>query len=313
MYPDDEIVNFDALTYAGNLENLSSVSENPHYHFIKGNICDEKEVLAAVTGSDVIVHFAAESHVDRSIMAPGAFVETNVKGTLVLLEAARSLNLRFHHVSTDEVFGSLESGSTNRFTLSTAYHPNSPYSASKAGSDHLVRAYHATYGLPITITNCSNNYGPYQFPEKLIPLVITNLIEGKKIPVYGAGNQVRDWLYVEDHCRAIDLVLHKGVIGETYLIGGQTEDITNLDVVKKIIQIMGKSEDQIEYVTDRPGHDVRYAVDWSVSQELLGYKPQFSFEEYLNKTIEWYVQNEAWWKRVKSGEYQAYYEKQYQR
>jgi dTDP-glucose 4,6-dehydratase len=310
-YPGDEVVNFDALTYAGNLENLLSIADNSHYRFVKGNICNEQEVESVIDGVDVIVHFAAESHVDRSIMTPGTFVETNVKGTLVLLEVARKRKIRFHHVSTDEVFGSLEFGSKNRFTLSTGYHPNSPYSASKAGSDHLVRAYHETYGLPITITNCSNNYGPYQFPEKLIPLVITNLLEGKKIPVYGAGNQVRDWLYVDDHCQAIDLVLHNGKIGETYLVGGQTEDITNLEVVKKIIHLMGKTEESIEYVTDRPGHDVRYAVDWSRTQEELGYKPQFSFDEYLKKTIEWYIQNESWWKQVKSGEYQKYYEKQY--
>jgi len=236
-------------------------------------------------------------------VAPEAFIETNVKGTFVLLEAARKHSLRFHHISTDEVFGSLEIGSTNRFTLDTCYSPNSPYSASKAASDHLVRAYHTTYGLPITVSNCSNNYGPYQFPEKLIPLAITNIIEGKKVPVYPPGNQIRDWLYVEDHCRAIDLILHKGLIGKTYLIGGQTEDVTNLQVVEKIISLMGRGE--MEFVTDRPGHDVRYAIDWSKTKDELGYQPAYSFDEYLQKTIDWYVHNESWWKRIKANSLQA--------
>jgi dTDP-glucose 4,6-dehydratase len=310
-YPDDEIVNFDALTYAGNLENLADIAQNPHYSFIKGSICDKSAVEAALINIDVIVHFAAESHVDRSIMAPDTFIETNVRGTFVLLEAARQLGIRFHHVSTDEVFGSLTLGSTNKFTLSSQYQPNSPYSASKAASDHFVHAYHTTYGLQTTISNCSNNFGPYMFPEKLIPLAITNLIEGKKVPVYGAGNQIRDWLYVEDHCRAIDLILHKGEVGKTYLVGGQTEDVTNLEVVQKIIRLMGKSADMIEHVTDRPGHDVRYAIDWSQTQQELGYQPAYSFDDYLAKTVQWYIDNEEWWRRVKSGAYQAYYEQQY--
>jgi dTDP-glucose 4,6-dehydratase len=310
-YPDDEIVNFDALTYAGNLENLADIAQNPHYSFIKGSICDKSAVEAALINIDVIVHFAAESHVDRSIMAPDTFIETNVRGTFVLLEAARQLGIRFHHVSTDEVFGSLTLGSTNKFTLSSQYQPNSPYSASKAASDHFVHAYHTTYGLQTTISNCSNNFGPYMFPEKLSPLAITNLIEGKKVPVYGAGNQIRDWLYVEDHCRAIDLILHKGEVGKTYLVGGQTEDVTNLEVVQKIIRLMGKSADMIEHVTDRPGHDVRYAIDWSQTQQELGYQPAYSFDDYLAKTVQWYIDNEEWWRRVKSGAYQAYYEQQY--
>lgn len=311
-YPEDEIVNLDKLTYAGNLENLADVAKNQHYSFIKGDICDKNIVAEACEGVEQIVHFAAESHVDRSILEPDAFIQTNVVGTFVLLEEARKRNIVFHHVSTDEVFGSLKLGSTNKFNLDTPYHPNSPYSASKAGSDHLVRAYYATYGLPITISNCSNNFGPYQFPEKLIPLAITNLMENKKVPVYGAGNQVRDWLYVEDHCRAIDLILHKGKIGETYLIGGQTEDISNLDVVKRIIVLMGKSEEMIEFVKDRPGHDVRYAIDWSQTKNELGYEPAFSFDEYLQKTIDWYVTNKEWWQRVKSGAYKDYYRRQYQ-
>jgi dTDP-glucose 4,6-dehydratase len=310
-YPDDYIVNFDALTYAGNLENLTDVSDNSHYQFIKGNICDREAVSAALEGVDQIIHFAAESHVDRSIIAPGAFIETNVTGTFVLLEAAKEKGIRFHHVSTDEVFGTLALHSSDRFALDTPYRPNSPYSASKAASDHLVRAYHVTYGLPVTISNCSNNYGPYHFPEKLIPLAITNLIEGKKVPVYTPGNQVRDWLYVEDHCRAIDLIIHKGQVGETYLIGGQTEDTSNLDVIKLIIKLMDKDESDIEFVKDRPGHDVRYAIDWSKTKEQLGYEPAFSFETYLKKTIDWYVENQDWWKRVKSGAYQEYYSAQY--
>lgn len=310
-YPEDEITNLDVLTYAGNLENLREVSEHPHYRFVKGNICDREIVEAAAAQTDVIVHFAAESHVDRSILSPDAFLETNIRGTFVLLEAARKYHVRFHHVSTDEVFGSLELGSVNKFTLATPYHPNSPYSASKASSDHFVRAYHTTYGLETTISNCSNNFGPLMFPEKLIPLAITNLIEDKKVPVYGEGNQVRDWLYVEDHCRAIDLILHNGKVGETYLIGGQTEDVPNIEVVRRIIRLMNKSEDMIEYVTDRPGHDVRYAIDWSETEKELGYRPQYSFDDYLAKTVQWYIEHEDWWRRVKSGAYQQYYEQQY--
>jgi dTDP-glucose 4,6-dehydratase len=245
-------------------------------------------------------------------MGPAVFVKTNVMGTQVLLAAAVEHKVkRFHHVSTDEVFGTLQLGSSEKFNETTLYQPNSPYSASKAGSDHLVRAWYKTYGLPVTITNCSNNFGPYQFPEKLIPLAITNILEGKQIPVYGDGNQVRDWLYVEDHCVAIDLILEKGKIGETYCIGGMTEDVTNLEVVKRIAKILGKTEEVIEYVKDRPGHDVRYALDWSKAKKELGYAPQFSFDEYLEKTVTWYRENKDWWQRVKSGEYQEYYQQQY--
>jgi len=310
-YPDDQIVNLDSLTYAGNLENLTSIQDNPHYTFIKGDICNPQDVASACQDVDTIVHFAAESHVDRSILGPEAFVKTNVNGTFVLLEEAKKRGLRFHHVSTDEVFGSLTLGSSTKFNSTTAYDPSSPYSASKAGSDHLVRAYHRTYGLPVTISNCSNNFGPYQFPEKLIPLAITNLVEDKKVPIYGQGNQIRDWLYVTDHCRAIDLVLHQGKIGETYLVGGLTQDITNLQVIKQLLSILNKDESMIEYVTDRPGHDVRYAIDWSQTQKELGYQPQFSFEEYLQKTVAWFREHSDWWQRVKSGTYQQYYQQQY--
>ena len=311
-HPEDKIVNLDALTYAGNLENLKSGENNPNYKFIKGNICDEEVVGQAMEGIDVVVHFAAESHVDRSILGPAVFIETNVVGTQVLLSVAVKHKIkRFHHVSTDEVFGTLALGSKEKFNEETVYQPNSPYSASKAGSDHLVRAWYKTFGLPVTISNTSNNFGPYQFPEKLIPLAITNILEDKKVPIYGEGNQVRDWLYVEDHCRAIDLILEKGRVGETYCIGGMTEDISNLEVVKRVAKLMGVSDEVMEFVKDRPGHDVRYALDWSKAKNELGYEPNFSFDEYLEKTVRWYEENRQWWQRVKSGEYQEYYRKQY--
>lgn len=299
-YPDDTVVNFDKLTYAGNLENLREVERNPHYKFIKGDITDPQTVHSAMEEIDIVVHFAAESHVDRSIMEPAAFVRTNVLGTQVLLDAAVKKKVKkFHHVSTDEVFGSLELNNPNKFSERTIYNPRSPYAASKAASDHLVRAYHITYGLPVAITNCSNNFGPYQFPEKIIPLVITNLLEGKKVPIYGDGLYVRDWLYVEDHCRAIDIVLKKGKDGETYCVGGLTEDINNLTVIKKILKILGKSEDMIEFVKDRLGHDRRYAIDWSKIKNELGWMPEHSFDEWLEKTVLWYKTHEEWWKRIK--------------
>ena len=285
-HPDDQVVNFDKLTYAGNLENLKSVENNPNYKFIKGDICNNSEVDLAMNGIDTVVHFAAESHVDRSIIEPSAFVMTNVVGTQVLLDSCLKHNIkRFHHISTDEVFGALELGSNNKFNELTRYDPHSPYSASKAGSDHLVRAYHDTYGLPITITNCSNNFGPFHFPEKMIPLAITNLMEDKKMPVYGDGLYVRDWLYVEDHCRAIEAVLEKGKNGETYCVGGMTEDVDNLALVKKIIKILDKNEDMIEFVKDRPGHDRRYSVDWSKINNELGWEPKHSFDEWLEKQL----------------------------
>lgn len=311
-YPDYEIVNLDLLTYAGNLENLRELEGNPRYKFVKGDICDAKLVDELVKNVDIVVHFAAESHVDRSILNSDEFVRTNVIGTHTLLESARKAgNKRFHHVSTDEVYGSLGKDDT-AFNEGTSYDPRSPYSASKASSDHLVRAYYHTHNLPITISNCSNNYGPYQFPEKLIPLFVTNLIEGKKIPVYGKGDNIRDWLHVKDHCVAIDKIIHKGKIGETYCIGGNGEK-TNLEITRIILDLMGKSEDMIEYVEDRKGHDQRYAIDFSKIKNELDWQPQISFEEGMKKTVEWFKENEGWWKRIKSGEYKDYYKKQYER
>jgi len=302
-YPQDEIVNLDKLTYAGHLESLEKVRDNPGYTFIKGDIGDPKIVRKAVAGCQMVVHFAAETHVDRSITGPAVFVRTNVLGTQVLLEAALEAKVkRFHHVSTDEVFGALSLKSQDKFNEETGYAPRSPYAASKAASDHLVRVYGVTYGLPYSITNCSNNFGPYQHPEKLIPLAITNLIEGKKVPVYGDGLYVRDWLYVEDHCRAINLVLHKGRPGETYCLGGRTEEINNLKVVQLILKIMGKSKDQIEFVADRPGHDRRYAIDWSKAKTELGWQPESDFKTLLKLTIDWYQKNQWWWKPLKGGD-----------
>ena len=299
-HPEDFIVNLDKLTYCGNLANLDSVKNNPHYSFIQGDICDSKIVAQAMQGVDTVVNFAAESHVDRSITGPAVFVTTNVVGTQVLLDAAVKNKLKhFHHISTDEVYGSLNLGTKEKFSETTKYSPNSPYSASKAASDHLVQAYHVTYGLKTTITNTSNNYGPYQFPEKLIPLAITNLLEGKKAPVYGDGLNVRDWLYVEDHCQGIDLVLSKGKSGSTYCIGGLTEDIPNLEVVKKILKLMNKSEDQLEFVTDRPGHDRRYALDWTKAKNELGYQPKHDFNTYLATTVKWYTDHQGWWQKIK--------------
>lgn len=312
QHPGDSIVNLDALTYAGNLENLHVVEHNPHYRFIHGNICDPAVVGPAMTDVDIVVHFAAETHVDRSIVEPSPFIMTNVIGTHTLLEHALKVKVkRFHHVSTDEVFGSLTLDDMNKFNERTLYDPRSPYSASKAGSDHLVRSYYYTFGLPVTITNCSNNYGPYQFPEKFIPLAITNLLEGKDVPVYGDGLNVRDWLYVEDHCRAIDMVLDKGTIGQTYCVGGMTQDVNNLTVVKKILSYLAVDESHIDMVKDRPGHDRRYAMDWSKIHKELGWKPEHDFDTWLEKTIEWYRTHESWWRRVKSGEYQEYYKRQY--
>ena len=301
-YPQDKIVNLDKLTYAGNLENLKSIEKNPNYVFVREDICNSQSVNSLINNYqiDTIVHFAAESHVDRSILDPAPFIKTNIEGTYVLLEAALKNKVkRFHHISTDEVFGALELNSKEKFNDLTPYNPHSPYSASKAASDHLVRAYYTTYNLSITISNCSNNFGPYQFPEKLIPLAITNIIENKKVPVYGDGLYVRDWLYVEDHCKAIDLILQKGKIGETYLIGGLTEDIANIDIIKKILKIMGKDESEVEFVKDRPGHDRRYAIDWSKINRKLGWRPERNFDEYLKVTIDWYLKNQDWWKKIK--------------
>lgn len=308
--PNDNIVNLDVLSYAGNLENLKEVEKNLNYKFVKGDICDEKLVNEVVVGVDLIVHFAAESHVDRSVMSSEDFIKTNVMGTRVLLDAAMNNgNIRFHHVSTDEVFGAL-SMTDPKFTELTPYDPRSPYSASKAGSDHLVRAYYHTHGLPITISNCSNNYGPFQFPEKLIPLFITNLIEGKNVPVYGEGLNIRDWIHVEDHNRGVEMIIKKGKIGETYCLGGNNE-VKNIEITEMILEIMGETKEKIEYVKDRPGHDLRYAIDFSKAKAELGWEPKYDFKQGLKETIDWYKNNEAWWKSIKSGEYQEYYNKQY--
>ncbi len=313
-YPEDMIVNLDKLTYAGNPENLKSVENNKNCKFVKGDISDAELVNEIMKNykTDTIVHFAAESHVDRSILDPSPFIKTNIFGTYTLLEAALKNKIkRFHHISTDEVFGSLSLDSKEKFNEDTSYNPRSPYAASKASSDHLVRAYYHTYNLPVTISNCSNNFGPYHFPEKFIPLAITNILEGKKVPVYGDGLYVRDWLFVEDHCTAIDAIIHKGRIGETYLIGGMTEEISNIDIVRKILKIMRNDESRIEFVKDRPGHDRKYTVDWSKINKELGWHPKHDFDEALKLTVEWYVKNQEWWKKIKTGEYLNYYKRQY--
>jgi dTDP-glucose 4,6-dehydratase len=312
-HPEDKIINLDKLTYAGNLANLTTVENQPNYTFIRGDIGDKELVDKIMDDVDVVVHFAAESHVDRSIKNPELFLETNIIGTQVLLDSALKNKVeRFHHISTDEVFGALQLNTKEKFSHDTAYNPHSPYSASKAASDHLVRAYGTTYGLPYTITNCSNNYGEYQFPEKFLPLTITNLMENKTIPVYGDGLYVRDWLYVQDHCTAIDKVLTEGKLKETYLIGGLTEDVSNLEISKMIIKLMGKSEDSIEYVKDRPGHDRRYAVDWTKINQELGWQPSVSLEEGIQKTIDWYKNNQSWWQTLKNNQ-QAYFSEQYKK
>ena len=297
-HPEDEITNLDALTYAGNRENLADLEDNPKYKFLKGNICDALLVDEAVRGKDLIVHFAAETHVDRSIEKSADFVKTNLEGTMNLLEAARQNGgVRFHHISTDEVFGQL-GPEDPAFKESTPYNPSSPYSASKAGADHLVRSYFHTHKLPITISNCSNNYGPYQFPEKLIPLFVTNLLEGKKIPLYGEGKNIRDWIQVDDHNRGVERIIQKGKIGETYCLGGGNE-LSNLEITEKILNLMGKDKSEIEYVEDRLGHDFRYAIDYTKAKRELGWEPEFDFEEGLKKTVEWYKENQDWWKKLK--------------
>ena len=309
---DVRVVNFDKLTYAGNLENLSEAASDPRYAFVRGDICDRPKVEETFREQhiDAVVHFAAESHVDRSILKADPFVLTNVFGTQILLDAARTRGLeRFLHVSTDEVYGSL--GATGRFRESTPLHPNSPYAASKAGSDMLVLAYVHTFGLPALVTRCSNNYGPYQFPEKLIPLMILNAMHDRPLPVYGDGMNIRDWIHVEDHCAALETVLFGGKVGEVYNIGGSSE-WKNIDVVKTILRVVGKPESLISFVKDRPGHDRRYAIDASKIATDLGWKPQRSFEEGLKGTIAWYKGNEAWCGHVTSGEYQNYYKLMYE-
>lgn len=310
QYPEYEIMNFDALTYAGNLENLKDINDKPNYTFVKADITDVATVNQVVSsGINVIVNFAAESHVDRSIEDPGIFVQTNVVGTQVLLDAARKYKVgKYLQISTDEVYGTL--GAEGLFSETTPLAPNSPYSASKTGADLLVRAYHETYGMNVNITRCSNNYGPFHFPEKLIPLVITNVLEGKDVPVYGDGMQIRDWLHVSDHCKAIDLVLHKGISGEVYNVGGNNER-TNLHIVKTILAELGKSDTLIKHVKDRLGHDRRYAIDATKLCTELGWEPEYTFETGIKDTVKWYLENQDWWQRVKSGDYVTYYENMY--
>ena len=327
-YPDYRIINLDKLTYAGNLANLRDIEDAPNYTFIKADICDFDTVLGIIRDNrvDGIIHLAAESHVDRSIKDPFTFARTNVLGTLSLLQAAKACwepsgyaaPCRFYHISTDEMYGALPMDKSLLFTEETKYAPHSPYSASKASSDHFVRAYHDTYGLPTIVTNCSNNYGPYQFPEKLIPLFVNNIRHRKPLPVYGKGENVRDWLYVEDHARAIDLIFHEGKIAETYNIGGFNE-WRNIDIVKTLIRVTdrllgrpeGTDDDLITYVTDRAGHDLRYAIDSTKLSRELGWKPSLQFEEGIEKTVKWYLDNQAWLDNVTSGDYQKYYEDMY--
>lgn len=313
-YPDDHIICLDKLTYAGNIENLESVMDNEKFTFVKGDIADRLLVdkLFRDEKPDVVINFAAESHVDRSVTDPDIFLQSNIIGTGVLLDACREYGIkRFHQVSTDEVYGDLPLDRPDLFfTEDTPIHTSSPYSASKASADLLVQAYHRTFGLPVTISRCSNNYGPYQFPEKLIPLMIANALNDKELPVYSKGENVRDWLYVKDHCIAIDLIVRKGTVGEVYNVGGHNEK-TNLEVVKIILKELGKSEDLIKFVADRPGHDRRYAIDPTKIGNELGWEPTTLFDEGIKKTIGWYLDNRSWWENIISGEYQNYYEKMY--
>lgn len=311
-YDDYQIVNLDKMTYAGNPENVASVESDSRYSFIKGDITNKDLIDEIVKEGkfDAIINFAAESHVDRSIDAPGEFIQTDVYGTYVLLEAVKNFGVsKYVQISTDEVYGDFENGG---FATEThPLHPSSPYSASKAGGDMQVIAYRRTFDLPVMITRCTNNYGSHQYPEKIIPLFITNLIEGKKVPVYGDGGQIRDWLYVDDHCSAIDLILHRGELGEVYNVGAnQDPEITNMELTNKILEAMDLGEEMIEYVTDRPGHDRRYAVDAS-KIKALGWEKSVTFEEGLSKTIQWYQDNQEWWKKIKTGEYLEFYKKQY--
>lgn len=309
-YPEYEFINVDNLTYAGNLENLQDVESCSNYQFVHGDITDRNLVNQLVSqGMDIIVNFAAESHVDRSITQPDLFVKTNVLGTQTLLDAAKQYQVqKYVQISTDEVYGSL--GPTGLFTEETPLAPNSPYSASKAAADLLVRAYHETYGLAVNITRCSNNYGPFHFPEKLIPLMVIHALCGKELPVYGDGLNVRDWLHVKDHCAAIDLVIHRGRSGEVYNVGGNNE-WTNIDIVKTILKQLGKSEDLIQFVKDRPGHDRRYAIDATKLRSQLGWEPTYTFESGIVETIEWYLSNQKWWERILNGQYRDYYQQQY--
>ena len=309
-HTDWDITNLDKLTYAGNLENLAGIEKEKRYHFVKGDISDGKLVDALFDGGfDIVVNFAAESHVDRSIMDPSPFIRTNIEGTNVLLKASRQWGVkRFLQVSTDEVYGSL--GMKGRFREQSPIAPNSPYSASKAAADMMCRAYYVTYNLPVIITRCSNNYGPYQFPEKLLPLVITNALENRNVPVYGDGLNIRDWIYVEDHCYALDYVIRNGELGEIYNIGAHCER-TNLELVEKLLDILEKPRSLITFVTDRPGHDRRYALRTLKIRRELGWKPKVPINDGLRKTAQWYIENEAWWQRIKSGEYAQYYQRMY--
>ena len=313
-HPDDTLVCLDKLTYAGNLETLASVMDQPDFRFIRADIADREAVYRIFEAEkpDVVVNFAAESHVDRSIENPAVFLETNVMGTQVLLDACRKYGIqRYHQVSTDEVYGDLPLDRPDLFfTEQTPLHTSSPYSASKASADLLCNAYQRTYGLPITISRCSNNYGPYQFPEKLIPLMIANALADKPLPVYGEGLNVRDWLYVEDHCAAIDLILEQGKVGQVYNIGGHNE-MKNIDIVKRILGLLGKPESLITYVTDRKGHDMRYAIDPAYIHQKLGWLPETRFEDGIQKTVRWYLDNRSWWENIVNGEYQSYYERMY--
>lgn len=313
-YPEDEIVNLDLLTYAGNLETLKPVEEKKNYRFIKGDIADRPFIMELFQKEkfDIVINFAAESHVDRSISDPSIFVQTNVMGTVVLLDACRAYGVkRFHQVSTDEVYGDLPLDRPDLFfTEETPLHTSSPYSSSKASADLFVMAYYRTYGMPVTISRCSNNYGPYQFPEKLIPLMISRALAEEPLPVYGKGENVRDWLHVLDHCIAIDLIIRNGKEGEVYNIGGHNER-TNLEVVKTIIKALNKSEDLIQYVTDRPGHDQRYAIDPTKMEKEIGWKPIYTFDTGIQETIEWYLTNKDWWQNILSGEYKNYFDKMY--
>lgn len=313
-YPDDFVICFDKLTYAGNLETLKDAEDNPQFRFICGDISNRRDVYEAFeyTNPDAVVNFAAESHVDRSIEEPELFLRTNIIGTSILLDACKKYGVkRYHQVSTDEVYGDLPIDRPDLFfTEQTNLHTSSPYSASKASADLLVQAYQRTYQVPATISRCSNNYGPYHFPEKLIPLMIINALHDKKLPVYGKGDNIRDWLYVEDHCAAIDLILRKGKIGEVYNVGGHNER-KNLDVVKTILRILGKSEDLIEFVTDRKGHDRRYAIDPTKIETELGWTPKTKFDDGIKLTVDWYLNHRAWWEKIISGEYKDYYAKMY--
>lgn len=313
-YSDYKIVCVDCLTYAGNLSTLEGALENPNFKFYKTNICDREEIYKIFEDEkpNIVVNFAAESHVDRSIDNPEVFLKTNILGTQVLMDACRKYGIdRYHQVSTDEVYGDLPLDRPDLFfTEETPIHTSSPYSSSKAGADLLVLAYHRTYGLPVTISRCSNNYGPYHFPEKLIPLMIANVLNEKPLPVYGKGENVRDWLYVKDHCKAIDLIIHKGRVGEVYNVGGHNE-MANIDIVKLICQKLGKSEDLITYVADRKGHDMRYAIDPTKIHRELGWLPETKFKDGIDLTIKWYLENREWWETIISGEYQSYYDKMY--